>query len=514
MRKFFILLLTLLSILLHGCSFDFNNGDNSENNVDNTLGKDYYDELHTENLYDDLFDLKNKIEIKVNIKETEIKKIEEDFQKYGSEGNIYRVADSLQITITYPDSYTSVYKIEDIGIRMKGNTSRHSFYNNGIRDFIHFKISFQETFDDEKLYKKSELISWDSLEERENRKNRTFFGLRALELKYNAEGDLTYSKDVYASKIYREYGVLAQQTTIGILNMNIGNKSSLSGTLGLYKIYEPLDRIFIKRNFPKNNNDGELYKATWGSAKGMPTLNTKSSKSYGVDDSMPGETKSVSYDLKTNKKKSNHQNISNLLNWINSSSKDISNEVSKYIDEDSFITWLAIMYLSGDWDNFMYDSNNFFMYFDESGICYFMPFDMDRTFGLLSKHRGMATIKPLDKYNLQGDNNRSNLLKKTIDVKGSVIQKKYLERIKEISTGVLNKDKFEEVYYNIYNNYKDDVRPTIQTLEYRYETDVDQNTFYHLIHEELITLNDSTNYNYTYSEYIKQKQRIVDRNIG
>ena len=30
----------------------------------------------------------------------------------------------------------------------------------------------------------------------------------------------------------------------------------------------------------------------------------------------------------------------------------------KYFDEDYFVTWLAIMYITGDWDNFMYDSNN------------------------------------------------------------------------------------------------------------------------------------------------------------
>ena len=194
---------------------------------------------------------------------------------------------------------------------MKGNTSRHSFYYNGIKDLIHYKLSFQETFDDEKIYKKSEIKSWDSLEERENRKNRTFFDLRGLELKFNSEGDLTYSKDVYASRIYREYGVLAQQTTVGIINMNLDNDLKYSGTLGVYRIYEPLDRMFIKRNFPKDNNDGELYKATWGSAKGMPTLNNKSSASYGVDESLPGQTKTVSYDLKTNKKTSKHENISN-----------------------------------------------------------------------------------------------------------------------------------------------------------------------------------------------------------
>ena len=318
MRKGFILFLFVILISLSGCvkiSLVPNDKGETEEKVDsddeiedtidpddelemdNAFGKDYYDEVNSSSMYDDFFDLNNKIEIKINITKKEIAKIEEDYQKYGSEGNIYRLADSVEIIVTYPNSKQVSYTIEEVGIRMKGNTSRHSFYDDGIRDFIHYKLSFQETFDDEKLYNENEIKNWDSQEDIENRKNRTFFDLRGLEIKFNSEGDLTYSKDVYASRIYREYGVLAQQTTVGIINMNLANNPRYSGTLGVYRVYEPLDRQFIKRNFPKDNNDGELYKATYGSACGMPTLNVNSSLAYGVDDSMPGEQKSICYDL-------------------------------------------------------------------------------------------------------------------------------------------------------------------------------------------------------------------------
>ena len=244
---------------------------------------------------------------------------------------------------------------------MKGNTTRHSFYDDGITSLVHFKLDFQETFDDELIYLSNEIKSWNNDTERENRKNRTFFGLRGLELKYNAEGDLTYTRDIYASYMYKEFGIYAQSTTLGILDMNIGNISSKSGTLGVYKIYEPVDRVFVKRYFETDNNDGDLYKASWGSAKGMPSLNSNSSRSYGIDKSMPGVQKSISYDLKTNKSKSNHESIKSLLDWINSSSNDLNSSLKNYIDEEYFITWLAIMYISGDWDNFMYDSNNYYM---------------------------------------------------------------------------------------------------------------------------------------------------------
>ena len=41
------------------------------------------------------------------------------------------------------------YYINEVGIRMKGNTSRSNFYdeNSGIYNYIHYKLKFTETFD-------------------------------------------------------------------------------------------------------------------------------------------------------------------------------------------------------------------------------------------------------------------------------------------------------------------------------------------------------------------------------
>lgn len=484
-----------------------------EQNPSETKGKDYYDEKNTSNLYYDLFDINNKIIIKVNIKESELTKIENDYEKYGSECNIYHIAESIEIIIEYSNGETITITIEEVGIRMKGNTTRHSFYDNGITSLIHFKLDFQETFDDKDIYTSNEIKTWKDDVSRENRKNRTFFGLRGLELKYNAEGDLTYTRDIYASYVYKSNGIYAQSTTLGVLDFNIDGNSGKNGTLGVYKIYEPVDRVFIKRYFESNNNDGDLYKASWGKAKGMPSLNSNSAKTYGVDNSKPGTQKSISYDLKTNKSKSTHESIKSLLNWINGSSNNLTSDISKYFDEDYFVTWLAIMYITGDWDNFMYDSNNYYMYFDESGVCYFIPYDMDRTFGLQAKIHDMANKTPLDTWNLQGDGNRSKLLKKTIDISNSSIRAKYLSKIKSLSNEILNVNKFKEYYDVIYSHYKDDIIPTVKTLVYEYD-DKTSNPFYHLIigNGEYIKYKDSTNNNNAFDSYFSKKQEVIDKN--
>ena len=104
-------------------------------------------------------------------------------------------------------------------------------------------------------------------------------------------------------------------------------------------------------------------------------------------------------------------------------------------------------------------------------------------------------------------------IKRTIDVKDSEFRSKYHVRIKEISKGVLNEEKFYTIYNLIYSNYKDDIMPTMPTLAYHYEYNLDNN-FCHLIQDRLITINDSTEYNYTFKEYIAEKQKTVNETLG
>ena len=79
---------------------------------------------------------------------------------------------------------------------------------------------------------------------------------------------------------------------------------------------------------------------------------------------------------------------------------------------------------------------------------------MDRCFGIQAKNNDMVNKRYNDYWNLQGDNNKSNLLKKTIFKSGSSAQMAYQNKIKAIASSVLNNNSFENNVYNIiYNNY-------------------------------------------------------------
>ena len=130
-------------------------------------------------IYNELFDINNKVSIYIDINEAELLKIQKDYEDFSSRGSkspIYRMCD-LVITINCDQYY-----LNEVGIRMKGNTSRTNFYDEakGIYNFINYKLKFTETFDDEDDYKEDEIKVWEDTAARKERKNRTFATLEGL----------------------------------------------------------------------------------------------------------------------------------------------------------------------------------------------------------------------------------------------------------------------------------------------------------------------------------------------
>lgn len=104
--------------------------------------------------------------------------------------------------------------------------------------------------------------------------------------------------------MFRNFGVYAQNTSLA--NVRFGGYN-----YGVYTIYEPVGKKFLKRYMP-GANTGDLYKCGW-SNKGA-NYTTDSLNSVGVET----PNRQLTYDLKTNKTTSNHSSLKNLINQINS----------------------------------------------------------------------------------------------------------------------------------------------------------------------------------------------------
>ncbi len=400
-----------------------------------------------EEIYQQLFDPNTKLEIDLDMSDKELQKLQDDYERYrkmGSKSPIYRLS-NMTITVTTKDDSVS-YLIKEVGARMKGNTSRTSFYNKeeGIYKYIHFKFDFQETFDDEEYYG-SDCKVWSSEEERDARKDRTFATLEKLEMRWNKLYDSTYLKEAYAYEIYRSEGVLAPQCNIGVLTWS-------GARMGIYTVEEPVDKIFIERNVSEEDAGGDLYKLGWTN-DGATFTNTGS---IGAEDEDKGQF--FIYDLKTNKKKSTHQDLIRMINTLNSGSVT-KESFASVVDVDNFLSFAAVSYFMGNGDDLRNNYNNCYVYFlKSSGKAVFIPYDYDRCLGVNREFNPSG--HSMTKDNPYGEGNqRSPLYRYSVD-NGGFYTQEYTQVLLRVADNTLLTPEAFEARFNIAKAlYADQVTP-------------------------------------------------------
>ena len=113
----------------------------------------------SDEVYDALFAESSLVSVKIDMSDGEWKKLSDDVDKF-RKSPIYRFADSVTITVS-ADGYKREYYYDEVGVRLKGNTSRRKFYgDDGFYASAHFKLSFKQTFDDEDEYEPEERKVW------------------------------------------------------------------------------------------------------------------------------------------------------------------------------------------------------------------------------------------------------------------------------------------------------------------------------------------------------------------
>ena len=443
-KQILILTLILLVMMGAGCGKNPPTPLCGDSNIDT-------DELplSEEALYAQLFDLNNKVEINVQMSAAELAKLQRDHEHYssfGSKSPIYRMAD-VTISITAPDGSVCTYLIPQVGVRMKGNTSRTDFYNafSGIYNQIHLKLDFQETFDDEEYYG-DDALTW-SEEAREQRKDRTFATLEKIDLRWNKCADSTYLKELYAFDMYRAMGVPAP-------HMNLCNLTWSGLNMGVYSINEPVDKLMLEKQLPEEALGGDLYKCGWaGSMNASFTL----PQSIGIEDEDAGAF--FAYDLKTNKKTSENRALINLITELNDGDVTME-ELEALVDMDSFLNYCAVSWFAGNPDDLRNNCNNFYIYFRaDNGKAMIIPYDFDRCFGVTMHWNptgtGVTDDDPfsaerlsVDRWDQEADRTQYNPLILYTVAQGGYYTRPYEQRLKDIAAGKwVTADHFA-AYYN------------------------------------------------------------------
>lgn len=278
----------------------------------------------------------------------------------------------------------NTWQISDIGMRLRGNTSRLRPQVDDKYYQAHFKLKFEEWCDD-------------SGEER-----KLAGCMKGLNLKRFNE-DPAYVREVFGYNYFRRNGIwTAPRAGYAHLFINIEEEDGTAKKLdyGVYAMIEEINKQFLKERSESlqttgtlgggdfSDNKGDLWKCCWQSSNGSSMATDYDGyRSFGVEEIFLDESKSLryDYDLKTNKDELVRAR-SSFIDFIeelnNLGSED---EIKKFyeskMDVDLFLKTYACNVLLGMDDDYWRNHNNYYFYFDKNGKAYFIPYDYDNILG-------------------------------------------------------------------------------------------------------------------------------------
>lgn len=449
-------------------------------------------------LYYTLWKETTTVKVEIDISAHELQKLNEAYVYYKNHNGSTLLADvyrKCNLTI-YVNGRSYYY--EEVGIRMRGNTSRAEFVNNNgeIYNLVHFRFNLSETFDGEDYegdaWANELYHDWGDTDEgkaaRKLRKDRTFATMEKFFYKWNKNYDQTYIREIYTNRMFQAYGILAPHITLSQFCVKQGGAMQSIGVGGLYEL---IDKQFIKRNFDKAHKGGDLYKCTY-SAKGPADFTNVNSRTCGIESA----TEPFSYDLKTNDDPtepewSNHSYLYEFADMLaaDKNSPNFKTNLESMVDMDYFARFEAVNYLAGNPDCIRNHANNFYIYFtpkDDNGNfkAYLIPYDYDRCLGITrdwNPWNGMTENSP---YTTRGtDMNCVNPLytKTILDGGIDAYRNKYTAALKNVLDGEWFTTANFTAMYNAYSaNYSSLARPSFDIAnvsmdQFRFSLDGSQN---------------------------------------
>jgi len=226
--------------------------------------------------------------------------------------------------------------VENVGFRLRGNTSRYSAKKS-------FKISFN-TFENGGKYK----------------------GLEKMNL--NGEhNDPTIARSKVCWDLLRSFDLPAPRSNHVRVYIN-------GDYFGLYINVEHIDEKFVKSRF--GNMDGNLYKCLWPADLTYLGSNPDLYKFEG------GGRRT--YDLITNKAEDDYSDIANFIGILNNTPlNDLPCQLEAVFNVQDYLKLMAFDVITANWDGYIYNQNNFYLYHNtKSDRFEYIPYDLDNTFGV------------------------------------------------------------------------------------------------------------------------------------
>ncbi len=228
--------------------------------------------------------------------------------------------------------------VSNVGFRLKGATA----LNNQKKSF---KLSFN-TFE----------------------KGRKYQGVKKINLLANVN-DPTMIRQMLYYYIYERCGLLPRRGAF--VKVYINNEYR-----GLYTNLEEPDDEWIEDHF--DSDKGNLYKCTY------PADLTYQGPEQSSYKNILNDPVTRAYDLKTNEDADDYSDLVQLISFLNKpNAAGFSTNIHNILNIRSVLKTYAVDIATGNWDDYFYLKNNFYLYKEPStGQFHYAAYDTDNTFGI------------------------------------------------------------------------------------------------------------------------------------
>jgi len=209
--------------------------------------------------------------------------------------------------------------------------------------------------------KKSFRISFNSFDS-----NVSYHGIEKMDL--NADvNDPSLVRSKLAWDLFRYLGVSGSRSNHVLLYIN-------NAFYGVYLNTEHIDERYVKSRF--DNNDGNLYRNLWPAD--LSYLGPSQDDYKYEYDGRPV------YALRTNEKWDDYEDLSTLISSLNQyNGTELKDELERLINVQQYLKAIAVDVMSGNWDGYNGDKNNYYLYRDQvSGRFEYIPYNLENSFGI------------------------------------------------------------------------------------------------------------------------------------
>ena len=192
----------------------------------------------------------------------------------------------------------------------------------------------------------------------------------------NNIGDPSMLQEKLAYDAMAFAGVAASHVCFVELWIDLVDDAAPAQFWGVYTMVERVDRKFLANRFGGDNAGGNLYKASHAQRGPLNLVY------YGPDiTNYPTQGGLYAFGKATNEAEADYDDIIELMYVLDGVRYDSPEAFAAAIEEvlnvDSFLRYMAVVNMLGNWDSYPYTGNNFYLYYNAaSGRFEWIPWDL------------------------------------------------------------------------------------------------------------------------------------------